>query len=81
MSNVMAEDTMVCNMPRIRITASKVKKNEDSHRDKAKVGLGASLAPLIYDTPTAHFKYNKKDIGLRSVFKTIYSPQGRNMNR
>jgi hypothetical protein len=59
MSNVMAEDTMVCNMPRVRVTASKIKKNEDSHRDKAKVGLGASLVPLIFDTPSAHFKYNK----------------------
>ena len=53
MSTVMAEDTMVCNMPRVRITASKAKKNEDSHREKAKRGLGASLTPLIFDTPSA----------------------------
>ena len=53
MSTVMAEDTMICNMPRVRITASKAKKNEDSHREKAKRGLGASLTPLIFDTPSA----------------------------
>jgi len=81
MSTLMAEDTMVCNMPRIRITASKVKKNEESHREKAKLSLGASLTPLIFDTPSSHFKYNKKDIGLRNVFKTIYSPSAMDKKR
>lgn len=85
MGALVQEDTMVCNMPRIRITASKNQKagrniggikglkspSKQGSQPRGNVNLGGATNSLAYDAASAHHRFDKNYIGLRSMYKHL----------